>query len=89
MVTSSDSGRRLSIYNTEDMKCSAKLRFESQSQINKLEVLVDPTSKYIFVVDYDCSVRFILFFSLDYNYLKLMHYYLKNSLIKKQILTFF
>ena len=48
VVISSDSGRRLSIYNTEDMKCSAKLRFESQNQINKLEILVDPTARYIF-----------------------------------------
>uniref|UniRef100_A0A915ERZ1 Enhancer of mRNA-decapping protein 4 WD40 repeat region domain-containing protein n=1 Tax=Ditylenchus dipsaci TaxID=166011 RepID=A0A915ERZ1_9BILA len=59
-VVSSDSGRRLAIFDCDSWQCLGKLRFESPQQINHLELLVDSTANFLFVVDYDASSLYCL-----------------------------
>ncbi|KAI1711168.1 WD40 region of ge1, enhancer of mRNA-decapping protein domain-containing protein [Ditylenchus destructor] len=60
VVISSDSGRRLSVFDCDNWGCLGKLRFESPNQINRLELLADPTSQFLFVADYDASNLYCL-----------------------------
>lgn len=53
----SDSGRRLVVYSCYNWESVAKLRVETASDSSRLEVSIDPTARYIYLVDYDSSVR--------------------------------
>ena len=56
VVLVSDSGRRLAIYSCYTWECVAKLRVETSSDAGRLDVSLDPTARYIYLLDYDSSV---------------------------------
>jgi len=63
VVLSSDNGRRLAIFDCDNWQCMAKLRFESPNQVTRMELLAEPNMHFLFVADYDLSVRnFFKFF---------------------------
>lgn len=56
VIVGSDSGRRLTLFDCDSWECLGRLRFESPTQINRLEMSIDPSARFVFVADYDASV---------------------------------
>lgn len=65
VVLVSDNSRRLAIYDCCNWECIAKLRFES-SQLTCLDIQLDPTARYIYLVDYEASNLFCVELSPDF-----------------------
>jgi WD40 repeat protein len=57
---SSDNGRRVSIFDCDNWELVAKLRFEAQNATGKLEMMLDATARFLFIVDYDASNLFCI-----------------------------
>ncbi|KAL3072811.1 hypothetical protein niasHS_017785 [Heterodera schachtii] len=60
VTLASDNGRRLAIFDCDTWECLAKLRFECPNQVGRMEVLVEPNSHFLFLVDYDMSNMFCI-----------------------------
>lgn len=66
-IISTENGKRIQLYDTENWHCIARLLFEPLDRLGKLALSVHPTAKFIFLTDYDAAVRFFfLFFSKDF-----------------------
>jgi F0F1-type ATP synthase membrane subunit b/b' len=60
VVVSSDNGRRLAVFDCDNWECLGKLRFESSTQIQRFEISVEPTGRFVFVADYDACNLFCI-----------------------------
>ncbi|KAH7701546.1 Protein Y44E3A.6 a [Aphelenchoides avenae] len=60
MIVGSDNGRRLTLFDCESWECLGRLRFESPTQINRLEMSIEPSGRFVFVADYDASNLFCI-----------------------------
>lgn len=54
-ITSSDDGKRINMYDTENWHCIARIIFEPSDRITKLALGMDPTARFIFLTDYDAA----------------------------------
>uniref|UniRef100_A0A183C409 Ge1_WD40 domain-containing protein n=1 Tax=Globodera pallida TaxID=36090 RepID=A0A183C409_GLOPA len=60
VTLTSDNGRRLAIFDCDTWECLAKLRFECANQVGRMEILVEPSSHFLFLIDYDASNIFCI-----------------------------
>uniref|UniRef100_A0A914HN05 Enhancer of mRNA-decapping protein 4 WD40 repeat region domain-containing protein n=1 Tax=Globodera rostochiensis TaxID=31243 RepID=A0A914HN05_GLORO len=60
VTLTSDNGRRLAIFDCDTWECLAKLRFECPNQVGRMEILVEPSSHFLFLIDYDASNIFCI-----------------------------
>ncbi|KAL3997425.1 hypothetical protein ACH3XW_10860 [Acanthocheilonema viteae] len=54
-IISTENGKRIQLYDTENWHCIARLLFEPLDQLSKLALSVHPTAKFIFLTDYDAA----------------------------------
>ncbi|EFO26769.1 hypothetical protein LOAG_01716 [Loa loa] len=54
-IISTENGKRIQLYDTENWHCIARLLFEPLDQLGKLALSVHPTAKFIFLTDYDAA----------------------------------
>uniref|UniRef100_A0A915PTM0 Enhancer of mRNA-decapping protein 4 WD40 repeat region domain-containing protein n=1 Tax=Setaria digitata TaxID=48799 RepID=A0A915PTM0_9BILA len=54
-VISTENGKRIQLYDTENWHCIARLLFEPLDQLGKLALSVHPSAKFIFLTDYDAA----------------------------------
>ncbi|VDN06664.1 unnamed protein product [Thelazia callipaeda] len=55
-IISTEDGKRIQLYDTENWSCIARLLFEPLDQLGKLVLSVHPTAQYIFLSDYDAAI---------------------------------
>lgn len=60
-IISTEDGKRIQLYDTENWHCIARLLFEPLDQLGKLVLSVHPTAKFIFLTDYEAAVRLFFF----------------------------
>ncbi|VIO95862.1 Uncharacterized protein BM_BM6557 [Brugia malayi] len=51
-IISTENGKRIQLYDTENWHCIARLLFEPLDQLGKLALSVHPSAKFIFLTDY-------------------------------------
>ncbi|CAG9530902.1 unnamed protein product [Cercopithifilaria johnstoni] len=54
-IISTENGKRIQLYDTENWHCIARLLFEPSDQLGKLALSIHPTAKFIFLTDYDAA----------------------------------
>ncbi|MFH4974918.1 hypothetical protein AB6A40_001627 [Gnathostoma spinigerum] len=54
-IVATDGRRRLDLYESENWKCIARLRFESADRLSHFALTVDPSARFLFVADYDAA----------------------------------
>ncbi|VDO71868.1 unnamed protein product [Onchocerca flexuosa] len=54
-IISTENGKRIQLYDTENWHCIARLLFEPLDQLGKLALSIHPTAKFIFLTDYDAA----------------------------------
>ncbi|MCP9264203.1 Enhancer of mRNA-decapping protein 4 [Dirofilaria immitis] len=54
-IISTENGKRIQLYDTENWHCIARLLFEPLDQLGKLALSVHPSAKFVFLTDYDAA----------------------------------
>ncbi|VDK75526.1 unnamed protein product [Litomosoides sigmodontis] len=54
-IISTEDGKRIQLYDTENWHCIARLLFEPLDQLGKLVLSVHPTARFIFLTDYEAA----------------------------------